>query len=159
MIAPEVEVRGARLYVTAAPFLRTDDDGPLMFAGPAQARVGDTAVGMEQLGEHTVRVVIDRTGLAITLDRGCLSVVATPEPRPMALITRDEAAHVLNFFGGGGYPAGSFVRALLDALSKADPGNRGRLALAFPGYAEAVQLAKEHTGGMDHLARILRGAQ
>jgi hypothetical protein len=69
-------------------------------------------------------------------------------------ITAQEARHVLAHFGlSGGYPAGAFTRTLIEAMTRADQGNLARLALGFPGYAAAVQLAQNDFGGAD----VLRG--
>lgn len=64
------------------------------------------------------------------------------------------AAQVLHLFGtepGDGYPPGGFVRALLEVMGRADPGNLARLAAAFPEHATAVHEAKYATGGLDRL--------
>jgi hypothetical protein len=70
-------------------------------------------------------------------------------------ITPEQAAHVLWHIGQGGYPAGSFTTRLLEAWSYADPGNSARLAKAFPGYGEAVNLIRIPARGVDG-AEILR---
>lgn len=70
-------------------------------------------------------------------------------------VTPEIAAHVLHWFNGSGYPAGSFITALIDAMCKADPSNVAKLGQAYPGYARAVTLAKMDPEGMDKLAAIL----
>ncbi len=49
--------------------------------------------------------------------------------------------HVLNFFGytEGTYPAGSFIRSLIDAIMRADTLNMQKLYLGFPEYVDAVK--------------------
>lgn len=59
----------------------------------------------------------------------------------MPQFTKDEAQHVLWFYGEGGYPPGDFTKELLKAISRADPGNRHRLSLGFPGYVYAMKEA------------------
>ena len=49
--------------------------------------------------------------------------------------------HVLNFFGftEGTYPAGSFIRSLIDAIMRADTPNTAKLYLGFPEYVDSVK--------------------
>ncbi len=78
-------------------------------------------------------------------------------------ITTDEANHVLNRFraciteGPLGYKAGDFVESLLDAISAADPINRGKLAAGFPGYVRAYRLAQEDEHGLRMLQLLAGG--
>lgn len=66
-----------------------------------------------------------------------------------------EAAHVLwHFREPGGVEPGNFVAKLIDAIAAADPGNRRRLGLAFPGYAVAVELALGDGSGIRVLQAI-----
>lgn len=48
---------------------------------------------------------------------------------------------VLHFFGytEGTYPAGSFIRSLIDAIMRADTPNSQKLFLGFPEYVDAVK--------------------
>lgn len=80
-----------------------------------------------------------------------ITVVATAPA-----ITAIEASHVLAHFGAGGYPAGSFTRTLIRATTAADPANRARLALGFPGYVAAVDLAQNDPAGIAKLQAIAR---
>lgn len=73
-------------------------------------------------------------------------------------VTPDIAAHVLAHFDSGGYEAGSFTRRLIDLIDRADPSNRARLALGFPGYVEAVTLASQMPNGVAVLTSVLTGA-
>jgi hypothetical protein len=76
------------------------------------------------------------------------------------LVTPEIAAHVLwHFIGPTCAPAmepGSFVARLIPAIAAADPQNRGRLYLGFPGYALAVTVAQDVDDGMEMLAEIAR---
>jgi len=72
----------------------------------------------------------------------------------MIEITPTMAAHVLHHFDGGGIRAGSFTVRLVELITHADPSNRARLALGFPGYVAAVNLAQHSLGGMTELRRI-----
>ena len=63
------------------------------------------------------------------------------------------AAQVLNHIGRGGYPAGSFVSALLVAWSRADPTNQVLLSRAYPGIGEAMRLTNE-PGGIEKLQEV-----
>jgi hypothetical protein len=70
-------------------------------------------------------------------------------------ITPDIAGQVLwHFDQPRGRKPGSFAQALLAAVCAADPENRARLALGFPGYVVAVQLAQGQPEGMGELHRI-----
>jgi hypothetical protein len=67
-----------------------------------------------------------------------------PEERPFA---PHIAAHVLYQFGDGmGYPAGSFIRDLIQLMTRADSTNLARLTNAFPDYGMAVRLAEVALG-------------
>ena len=75
--------------------------------------------------------------------------VAPPDP-----CTPLEAAHVLAHYGEGGIAAGGFTMALIAVIVRADPGNRARLALGFPGYVAAVQVADGDLSGIARLREI-----
>jgi hypothetical protein len=66
-------------------------------------------------------------------------------------ITPDQAAHVLFHYGAGGMEAGSFTRALIALIARADTSNKARLALGFPGYVAAVILAADTSTGVEQL--------
>lgn len=68
--------------------------------------------------------------------------------------TPKQAAHVLFAFGSGGYRAGSFTSTLIEAIRRADPQNRAKLALGFPGYVTAVTWAIDDPLGIDRLRRV-----
>jgi hypothetical protein len=72
----------------------------------------------------------------------------------MITITPAIAAHILHHFDAGGIRAGSFTVRLVDLITHADPTNRARLALGFPGYVAAVDLAQNDLDGMTELRRI-----
>lgn len=73
-------------------------------------------------------------------------------------ITPDVAAHVLFHYGrDGGYQAGSFTTALLNAMGTADPANLDRLAAGFPEYVAAVTAIHYDPDGVERLQRIVRG--
>jgi hypothetical protein len=81
------------------------------------------------------------------------------DPRPAAepaVITPAAAAHVLWQEKLGGYPAGSFVTALLKAWWLADNENSLALSLAYPAYGAAVDLLRMQ-GGVDRLRAIAGG--
>lgn len=74
-----------------------------------------------------------------------------------ALVEKEEAAHLLWFYGHtGGLQPGGFKAALLTVWSKADTFNQLRLGLAFPATERAVLLAREPFG-IAALQRIVRG--
>jgi hypothetical protein len=77
------------------------------------------------------------------------------------LVTPEQAAHVLWHFSQQAEPGlamepGSFVQALIVAIAAADPQNRGRLSLGFPGYAWAVTVAQDVDDGMERLREVAR---
>lgn len=65
------------------------------------------------------------------------------------------AAHVLHYFGAGGYEPGSFVAQLISLAARADFEQRLILAKSYPGYVTAVTWAKEVRGGIDRLTKIM----
>ncbi len=69
-------------------------------------------------------------------------------------ITPTIAAHVLHHFDAGGIRAGSFIVRLIDLIAHADPANRSKLALGFPGYVNAVELAQNRGSGITNLLSI-----
>lgn len=70
---------------------------------------------------------------------------------------RDVAAHVLWHYGESGHRPGSFTVALLSAIASADPTNRRLLALGFPHYVAACDLAEREPDGIEQLRRIAAG--
>lgn len=81
-------------------------------------------------------------------------MIPLPANNPRKAVTRDAANHVLYHFGYGGYPAGSFFRALLEAWDRADRINTQKLAEAFPVHGAALAiLGVDHTG-VDQLRKI-----
>ena len=70
------------------------------------------------------------------------------------VVTPEIAAHVLFEFGVGGYPAGSFFRALYRAMASADPQNLRRFATGFPAEHLAFTAALNTIGGVDLLRSI-----
>lgn len=75
------------------------------------------------------------------------------------LITVQDAQHVLHHFTGHGPVPGSFSAKLIEAYSAADPGNKARLATAFPSMAAAFNLASNQMDGIEQLASIAIGAE
>lgn len=69
------------------------------------------------------------------------------------------ANQVLDHFGRGGYPAGSWKQKLIGLLASADRENFALLAVAFPEYAAAVDIAKYDLLGIENLQRIARGGE
>lgn len=68
------------------------------------------------------------------------------------------AAQVLWWFDHSrGYRPGSFMENLIRAIASADPQNRARLALGFPEYVEAMNVAQNMPGGLDRLHDIVVG--
>lgn len=74
-----------------------------------------------------------------------------------AYLSVEVASHVLWFFRKEGYQPGSFVEMLLLTISRADIHNQMRLALGFPEYAFAMQLAQNHSDGLEILRKIAKG--
>lgn len=81
---------------------------------------------------------------------------------PPPTITPKVAAQVLYHFDGPRPPAlrpGSFITSLIDTIAHADPNNQRRLALGFPDYVVAVQLAQDTADGVATLRRLAGGGQ
>lgn len=73
-------------------------------------------------------------------------------------IPAETARHVLRVFGHeGGHQPGSFTERLIELLAYADRTNLAKLAQIYPAEAAAVDLAQNHTGGVDQLKRIIAG--
>lgn len=82
--------------------------------------------------------------------------IAAGEHSPTT-ITPEIAAHVLwRYDATGGMEPGSFKRALLDALDRADREHTLRLAAVYPGYASAVTIARYREDGIHTLQGIAR---
>jgi len=69
-------------------------------------------------------------------------------------IPPEAACHVLNHYGHGGYPAGSWTEKLISLLATADELNFGLLADAFPEYGAAVTAIQYDPDGIANLQRI-----
>lgn len=147
----------ARALVTSAPFYTRADD--LVFLD--DLHIGDTVfVLTDPDAGGAVTVWIPRTEHLTRVDDGCLYPIppdAGPRPSALDSIDRETAAHVLYHYNGTGYSGGSFTRALIAVMARADADHLARLSLAFPGYAYAVALARNTPRGSDVLASILRG--
>lgn len=76
---------------------------------------------------------------------------------PTTRISPKVANQVLAHFGSGGYPAGSWAHKLISLMASADRDNLAKLALGFPEYAAAVDMAKYDVLGIDNLKHIARG--
>lgn len=77
------------------------------------------------------------------------------DPRRAAeLVTPVAANQVLYHFGLGGYRAGSFFAALLDAWDHADYANTHVLAEAYPAYGAALSLLGDDWSGAEQLREI-----
>jgi hypothetical protein len=76
-------------------------------------------------------------------------------------ISDEEANHVLYVItrARAGYEPGSFTTKLIDTIFAADPENRRKLAIGFPGYVSAVQLYQLIADGMQRLSDIAAGAR
>jgi hypothetical protein len=68
------------------------------------------------------------------------------------------AAHVLWYFGAGGYEPGAYIRTLLDLIARADPVNSAVLRNAYPEYVHAFNLGQSK-GGIGALHRALNGEE
>jgi hypothetical protein len=74
---------------------------------------------------------------------------ADPEIRP------EVAAHVLFHFGcDGGAPTSGFKTALMQAIAQADLPNRERLAMGWPDYVAAFNLAQTTSHGTAVLQKL-----
>lgn len=76
------------------------------------------------------------------------------QTRAWADVTPTAASQVLHHFGYGGYPAGSFFRALLEAWDKADMINSAKLAQVFPAHGAALAILGDDHFGAESLREI-----
>lgn len=72
-------------------------------------------------------------------------------------ISEEQAAHVLSFFGSGGYPAGSHIQHVLNAIATADPNHFRMLSTVYPEYCAAMVLARQSEGGVGRLQSVVKG--
>jgi len=72
-------------------------------------------------------------------------------------ITRAEARHVVWHYAGRVPEPGEFTKQLIILIDMAGYENRRRLALAFPGLAAAVDIARNRPRGIRELERIAFG--
>lgn len=70
------------------------------------------------------------------------------------VVTPTAANQVLFHFGYGGYPAGGFFRALLEAWDHADMINSAKLAQVFPEYGAALAILGDDHLGAESLREI-----
>lgn len=152
---------GRFVIVTSAPHWRGFGGRLEWYTADAHPAIGDVLLAFTERDREGNVFAVDAVhdvGAYYALSVDCLSVItAPPSAVGVAEIPREVAAHVLHAFSGSGYPAGEFFRAVIVALTLADPANAVRLSLAYPDYALAVRLAKEHPAGMDILTAINRG--
>lgn len=77
-------------------------------------------------------------------------------------MTNEEIQYVLFYFGDHDYgkEAGHFTSLIMNAYQIADPRNKSRLRIVFPGLTTAMDTVLnpplEHLDGMEHLRMILR---
>lgn len=153
--------RGCGAILTAAHHVAVVDGEPI-FPTAAALAIGDTVTVLQPMDPAgNLAVWSERYPGTIHRAAGACLTLLPSQPSPClpadAFLTREIAAHVLYAYTGRGYAAGSFTRQLIAAIVAADPGNRARLALAFPGYVEAVRIASEVDRGTDYLAALMRG--
>lgn len=84
---------------------------------------------------------------AVTVKR-----IAPTEERSIPV---EAAAHTLFLFARGGWPASGFKSTLLHAIAQADILNRNRLALAYPEYVAAYNIAQLDDDGIAKLQAIV----
>lgn len=155
--------RGCGAILTAAHHALADGE-PVWPSGPGALDIGDIVTVLQPLdAQGNLAVWSERfPGTVHRIAGACLTLLPSqPSPRlpDESFLTREIAAHVVYAYTGNGYPAGSFFRHLIAALVSADPANHRRLALAYPGYAYAVHLARDTHGGISYLTAIMRAEQ
>lgn len=167
----EADIRGCSAIVSAAPWYA--DSSHTAFSTPGMPDgvrqvftrtldIGDQVVLLSNEPNELGNVLVWRytaAGDVRQVHKDALSLLPmgiVEEVDKKSFLTREVCAHVLNHFTGQGYRAGSFISALIDLLTKADPENFGRLALVYPGYAEAVRLAQQNHQGVDLLTALMR---
>lgn len=74
----------------------------------------------------------------------------------MTPIAPHVAAHLLWYFGAGGYEPGGFIQQLLTLLARADAVNMQLLRSVYPDYVDGFQLAQSR-GGIGQLLTIVNG--
>lgn len=157
----DTNVRGAGAMVTSVHHYLLNGE-PIFPTSLPQMNIGDEVVLLDHRLDAELNMAIWNPRFRSQTFRvagACLTLLPSQPPVRLpdrAFLTREIAAHVLYVFSGTGYAPGSFIRSLIDALVKADPGNRALVALGHPGYAEAVRLASSTPDGMKYLQAVLR---
>lgn len=152
MIPEGTDLWGRIALVTSSPTYTVGGEVLPLHHGP---RIGDEIVTVGRLDESDDVAVVDGAGEAWALSPDCLTIVSRFDRPPTPPISPEVASHVLWHYRQIGYPPGSFVSSLINALAGADQGNRALLARGFPDYARAVALATEHPQGIDMLRGVM----
>lgn len=74
----------------------------------------------------------------------------TPDPK----ISPEEAAHVLGYYGRGGFPPGDWTYSLISVMDRADRTHFAKLCSVFPGYGEAIRQFKYDENGIGQLLAV-----
>lgn len=154
MISPDAQnLRGRDAVVTSAPFVWTGGERhfhevpSILHVGAQVLLLSDTPTDDS---EGHVRVLVrDAHVYLVSVD--CLTIVQKYVPKLDVPIPPEVCANVVYLFDGRGTPPGSFFRKLAHAVIGADPGNRNRLALGFPEWVRAVNIAQNVEGGLNML--------
>lgn len=159
MIDPtQTGLRGRDAVITSAPFVWDGPDTRIFYEREDGPKIGslvllvsDTA---DKDAQHVQALVNEEEVYMIAID--CLTTLPKHVPELVVPIPPEVCANVVYTFDGRGYPPGSFFRKLVHAIVGADPHNRYRLALGFPEWVRAVNLAQNEPGGLNMMMKANR---
>lgn len=159
MIDPtQTGLRGRDAVISSAPFVWDGPDTRIFHEREEGPKIGDVVLLVsdtaDQNAQHVQALVDESEVYSLAVD--CLTVLPKHVPELVVPIPPEVCANVVYSFDGRGYPPGSFFRKLTHAIVGADPHNRNRLALAFPEWVRAVNLAQNHVGGLDMMMKANR---
>lgn len=149
-------LRGRTAICTSAPFVSAGDRHAF-YEGPNEPSVGDHVLIVSDAPRDNGDVdALFWDSDVFTVDAACLTIVPRHVPELVVPIPPEVCANVVYAFDGRGYPSGEFFRKLLHAVVGADPHNRRRLALGFPEWVRAVNLAQNEPGGLNMMMKANR---
>ena len=159
MIDPtQTGLRGRDAVITSAPFVWDGPDDRIFYDRPDAPTLGSIVLLVSDTADKDAQhvQVLAHESEVYTLAIDCLTVLPRHVPELVVPIPPEVCANVVYAFDGRGYPSGEFFRKLLHAVVGADPHNRRRLALGFPEWVRAVNLAQNEPGGLNMMMQANR---
>lgn len=144
-------LRGRDVVISTAPYLHNGEEF-VFHEVPGILDVGAVGLMVSDAPDEEGNVlVLFGEAYVYHLSTDCLTVVPKHVPNVLVPIPPEVCANVVYLFDGRGHPPGSFFRKLAHAIIGADPHNRKRIALGFPEWVRAVNIAQHVPNGLDLL--------